>query len=70
MSTKFIRVFVIIALMVVALAFRLPMLNNRPMHTDEAVNAIKFGTLLEQNRYEYDPGDYHGPTLNYLTLIL
>jgi uncharacterized protein (TIGR03663 family) len=39
------------------------------MHTDEAVHAIKFGTLLEENRYRYDPHEYHGPTLNYFTLI-
>ena len=39
------------------------------MHTDEAVHAIKFGALLEQNNYRYDPIEYHGPTLNYLTLI-
>ncbi|OHB55597.1 MAG: hypothetical protein A2173_01415 [Planctomycetes bacterium RBG_13_44_8b] len=39
------------------------------MHTDEAVHAIKFGTLLEEGRYTYDPNEYHGPTLNYLTLV-
>jgi uncharacterized protein (TIGR03663 family) len=39
------------------------------MHTDEAVHALKFGSLLEQNTYRYDPAEYHGPALNYLTLI-
>ncbi len=39
------------------------------MHTDEAVHAIKFGALLEENKYRYDPHEYHGPTLNYFTLI-
>jgi uncharacterized protein (TIGR03663 family) len=39
------------------------------MHTDEAVHAIKFGDLLEHGRYQYDPFEYHGPTLNYLSLI-
>ncbi len=52
-----------------ALVLRLPRLQQRPMHTDEAVHAIKFGTLLEQGSYTYDPNEYHGPTLNYLTLI-
>lgn len=52
-----------------ALAFRLPRLQQRPMHTDEAVHAIKFGKLLEEGAYAYDPNEYHGPTLNYLTLI-
>jgi uncharacterized protein (TIGR03663 family) len=52
-----------------ALALRLPRLHQRPMHTDEAVLAVKFGELLEKNFYRYDPHAYHGPTLPYLTLI-
>lgn len=39
------------------------------MHTDEAVHADKFGDLLEAGDYEYNPNEYHGPTLNYFTLI-
>jgi len=39
------------------------------MHADEAVHADKFGTLLESGRYAYDPSEYHGPTLYYLTLV-
>ncbi|GAI50799.1 unnamed protein product, partial [marine sediment metagenome] len=39
------------------------------MHGDEAVNAIKFGSLLEEGDYCYDPHEYHGPTLNYFTLL-
>jgi uncharacterized protein (TIGR03663 family) len=39
------------------------------MHTDEAVHADKFGKLLEGGAYEYNPNEYHGPTLNYFTLI-
>jgi len=42
---------------------------KRPMHTDEAVHAAKFGDLLERRHYQYDPFEYHGPTLNYFTLI-
>jgi uncharacterized protein (TIGR03663 family) len=51
-----------------AALLRLPGLDLRPMHADEAVHAAKFGTLLEQGTYKYDPNEYHGPTLNYLTL--
>jgi predicted membrane-bound mannosyltransferase len=50
-------------------ALRLPQLSRRPMHTDEAVHAVKFGSLLEEGYYRYNPVEYHGPTLNYLTLI-
>jgi uncharacterized protein (TIGR03663 family) len=54
---------------IVALSFRLPKLQMRPMHGDEAVQAIKFMELLEKNAYRYDLKEYHGPTLNYFTLI-
>jgi uncharacterized protein (TIGR03663 family) len=59
----------ILAATIVALALRLPRLHQRPMHGDEAVHADKFGELLEDGIYTYDPYEYHGPTLNYLTLI-
>ena len=52
-----------------ALAVRAPRLCMRPMHTDEAVHADKLGKLLDTGVYQYDPYEYHGPTLNYLTLI-
>ncbi len=59
----------ILAATVVAVALRLPRLALRPMHGDEAVHADKFGDLLEGRGYTYNPREYHGPTLNYLTLI-
>jgi uncharacterized protein (TIGR03663 family) len=58
-----------LALAVLAGALRLPALAARPMHADEAVHADKLGTLLEGGGYAYDPADYHGPTLYYLTLV-
>ncbi len=54
----------------VALALRYPRLDERPMHNDEAVNAIKFGQLWEQGEYKYDPNEHHGPTLFYATLAV
>src|SRR5882724_2242033 len=53
-----------------AAALRLPSLNQRPMHNDEAVNAIKFGRLWEQGAYQYDPNEHHGPSLYYATLAV
>ena len=55
--------------MVLAAALRFPGLDLRPMHADEAVHAAKMARLLEQGRYQYDPEEFHGPTLNYLTLL-
>src|ERR1700734_540203 len=51
-----------------ALALRCPQLAIRPMHNDEAVNAIKLRALWEKGTYRYDPQEYHGPTLPYFTL--
>jgi uncharacterized protein (TIGR03663 family) len=45
-------------------------LNARPMHTDESVHAEKFGELLERGSYRYDKNEFHGPTLNYCTLVI
>ena len=51
-----------------ALALRVPKLDTRPLHNDEAVNAIKVSELWQHGRYVYDPDEYHGPTLHYATL--
>lgn len=57
-----------LAALIAAAAFRLGRLDLRPMHHDEANQAVKFGALLEQGEYRYDRNDHHGPTLYYLTL--
>jgi uncharacterized protein (TIGR03663 family) len=59
---------VLTAAVLLAAALRFPGLALRPMHADEAVHADKFGTLLEGGGYAYDPSEYHGPTLAYMTL--
>ncbi|MFW5832370.1 MAG: hypothetical protein ACOCVA_08945, partial [Prolixibacteraceae bacterium] len=56
-------------LFIFAAGVRFAALEMRPMHTDEAVHGIKFGQLLEEGVYRYDKTDYHGPTLNFFTLI-
>jgi uncharacterized protein (TIGR03663 family) len=53
-----------------ALVFRTVGLGRRPMHHDEANQAVKFGDLLERGDYRYDRNDHHGPSLYYLTLPL
>ena len=60
--------FIIVAL--VGLALRLPQLDARPMHTDEAVNAYIVGQLLAGEPFTYDPQDRHGPALAALALPL
>jgi len=53
-----------------AVALRWPALEQRPLHNDEAVNAVKFGELWEKGTYRYDPHEYHGPSLHYATWVL
>jgi uncharacterized protein (TIGR03663 family) len=43
-------------------------LDRRPMHADEANQAVKTGHLLETGFYAFDPHDHHGPTLYYAAL--
>ncbi|MHC4546037.1 MAG: flippase activity-associated protein Agl23, partial [Planctomycetota bacterium] len=69
MKWSIICVVLILAATICAVTLRLPQLEQRPMHGDEAIHAFKFGELLEDGFYDYDPYEYHGPTLNYLTLI-
>lgn len=53
-----------------ALVLRCPVLDRRPLHNDEAVNAFKFGDLWTHGTYQYDPNEYHGPSLYYATLAV
>ena len=43
-------------------------LAHRPMHADEANQAVKLGDLLEHGHYAFDPHDHHGPTLYFVAL--
>ncbi|MDZ7724905.1 MAG: TIGR03663 family protein [candidate division KSB1 bacterium] len=57
------------AVLLTGAVLRFSALEQRPMHTDEAVHAIKFQNLLQDQEYEYDPFEYHGPTLNVFSLL-
>ena len=68
MKARVAFLFALLLLTAGALAFRLPHLDNRPMHADESVHAVKFDTLWKTGVYEYDPNEFHGPTLYYAAL--
>jgi uncharacterized protein (TIGR03663 family) len=57
-----------LGILCLSLLLRVPQLGLRPMHHDEANQAVKFGDLLERGEYRYDRTDHHGPSLYYLTL--
>src|SRR5579859_3633902 len=45
-------------------------LSSRPMHADEANQAVKAGELVETGRYAFDPHEHHGPTLYYAAWVV
>ncbi len=57
-----------LVILAIALTVRLPALDQRPMHGDEANQAVRAGMLLEQGVYHYDPTDHHGPVLYFAAL--
>lgn len=59
---------VLVLLAAGAMGLRLPQLDRRPLHNDEGVNAWILRDLVEKGEYRYNPEEYHGPTLHYLSL--
>jgi uncharacterized protein (TIGR03663 family) len=57
-----------LAVLMAATLLRLYALELKPMHHDEGVNGFFLTTLLRSGAYKYDPTNYHGPVLYYLTL--
>ncbi|MCE2863318.1 MAG: TIGR03663 family protein [Opitutaceae bacterium] len=69
MPPRLIRALTLATLLAAALWLRLHELGRRPMHADEANQAVKTGELLDAGRYVFDPRDHHGPTLYYAAAI-
>jgi uncharacterized protein (TIGR03663 family) len=57
-------------ILVSAAVLRLYDLSLKPLHHDEGVNAYFFARLFRQGVYQYDPANYHGPTLYYFALLI
>ncbi|MBK5255966.1 MAG: TIGR03663 family protein [Vicinamibacteria bacterium] len=57
-----------LAILALAIVFRFQDLSLRPFHHDEGVNGFFLTRLLREGAFKYDPSNYHGPTLYYLTL--
>jgi len=55
-------------LLAVLAVSRFVSLTERPLHHDEGVNAWKTEQLIERGYFEYDPTNYHGPSLFFLQL--
>ena len=63
-----ILVIIVVLAVIIGADLRFKDLEKRPMHTDEAVQASRLGNLIENNEFEYNPKDGHGPGLLYLSL--
>ncbi|HUR96803.1 MAG TPA: flippase activity-associated protein Agl23 [Pyrinomonadaceae bacterium] len=52
----------------VAVFLRFVSLTLKPLHHDEGVNGWFLTNLFRDGKYAYDPANYHGPTLYYISL--
>lgn len=52
----------------IAAFLRFYQLGLKPFHHDEGVNGFFLTTLFRSDIYKYDPANYHGPTLYYISL--
>ena len=68
LKNKYLFYGVFISILALGLWLRLKNIDQRPMHGDEANQAYRFEMLFEDNDFKYEPIDFHGPTLYYLTL--
>jgi len=59
-----------ICIFIVAAALRVFDLNLVPLHHDEGVNGNFLLSLVRDGHYIYDPANYHGPTLYYITALI
>ena len=52
----------------VAVFLRFFWLELKPLHHDEGVNGYFLTALFREGNYKYDPTNYHGPDLYYISL--
>lgn len=60
----------VIVIMLIAAVLRMYDLNLVPLHHDEGVNGNFLVRLVRQGDYQYDPRNYHGPTLYYFAALV
>jgi len=60
----------VIVVFVIAAVLRLYDLNLVPLHHDEGVNGNFLVRLVREGSYQYDPANYHGPTLYYFASLI
>lgn len=69
-SLSLLSFFILVALALgLAYSYRLPGLELRPMHTDEAILGMKLGEFWKTGHFHYDPTDFHGPALHQISIL-
>lgn len=58
-----------VAILIVATVLRILDLSAKVLHHDEGVNGMFTTNLFRTGYYHYDPANYHGPSLYYLSEI-
>jgi len=58
----------LIAVFAAALTLRIPELDQKPMHGDEANQTVRAGLLMDSGVYHYDPADHHGPVMYFVAM--
>ncbi|HSJ04613.1 MAG TPA: flippase activity-associated protein Agl23, partial [Verrucomicrobium sp.] len=61
------KTFILLLILALGLGslYRFTDLGKKPMHTDEAILALKTQEYAGTHTFEYDPKDYHGPFLHH-----
>ena len=59
-----------LVILLVAIDLRICLLSLKPFHSDEGVNAHFMLQLIREGKYNYDPANYHGPLIYFVTFLL
>ena len=70
MKKNILYIAALVLIFAAALTLRLPGLDQKPMHGDEANQAVRAGMLLDSGVYHYDPNDHHGPVMYFAAMPL
>ncbi|MBT7901809.1 MAG: hypothetical protein HN601_12800, partial [Candidatus Marinimicrobia bacterium] len=63
------RTALVLSIIIIAVLFRFSQLSDRPMHGDEAINAMKLAEVMEAGRFDYNPHQHHGPIFYYTSAL-
>ncbi|MFO7937367.1 MAG: TIGR03663 family protein [Kiritimatiellia bacterium] len=61
-------IFSVILIFAAAMALRIPGLDKKPLHGDEANQTVRAGMLMDSGVYHYDPRDHHGPVMYFVAM--